>query len=144
MLFSPETYQKIASVEMITPKIMVSKLDGNPHTTVISCYSTANVIDESEPEKFYRELESFTRQVLKHNTLIIGGDFSANLGQQDGFKFTYHQLTNRNGQMLKDYIQENNLVCLNTIFQKRSGQQRTHRAPNENKAQLYYVFINKK
>ena len=80
MLFSPETYHK--SVELITPRILVSKLDRNPHTTVISCYRTANVIDESEPEKFYTELEWFTRQVPKHNTLIIGGDFSAYLGQQ--------------------------------------------------------------
>ena len=31
-----------------------------------------------------------------------------------GFIFTYHIETNRNGNLLKDSISENNLLCLNT------------------------------
>ena len=46
--------------------------------------------------------------------------------------------------MLKDYLQENNLGCLSTIYQKRSGQQWTHTAPNGYKAQLDYIIINRK
>ena len=97
-----------------------------------------------EVERFYQDLTSVTRQVPKHNILIIGGDFNAHLGQLDGFKYAYHTDTNRNGSMLKDYLNENNLLCLNTKFQKRPGQLWTHKSPNGSKAQLDYVIINRK
>ena len=32
-----------------------------------------------------------TRQIPKHNMLIITGDFNALLGIQDGFKFSLHE-----------------------------------------------------
>ena len=39
---------------------------------------------------------------------------------------------------------ENRLTCLNTNFQKREGKLWTYTYANNNKAQKYYVFINKK
>ena len=53
-------------------------------------------------------------------------------------------LSNRNVVMLNDYIKENNVMALNTVFQKRSGQKWTHRHPNGSKSQLDYVIINQK
>ena len=97
---------------------------------------------EDEVEKFYEELTSVTRQVTKHNILIIGGDFNAQLGQSDGFKYAYHSETNRNGSIFKDYLNENNLLCLDTKFQKRPGQLWTHMSPTGGKAQLDYTIIN--
>ena len=75
---------------------------------------------------------------------IIAGDFNGHLGQLDGFKYAYHIQTNRNGSMLKDYINENNLLCLTTKYQKRTGQLWTHKSPNRSKAQLDYEIINRK
>ena len=46
--------------------------------------------------------------------------------------------------MLKDYINENNLLCLTTKYQKRTGQLWTHKSPNRSKAQLDYEIINRK
>ena len=46
--------------------------------------------------------------------------------------------------MLTNYILENNLICLNTNFQKRRGQSWTHTSPNASKSQIYYVIINRK
>ena len=43
-----------------------------------------------------------------------------------------------------NYILENNLLCLNTYYQKRKGQLRTHKSPNGNKVQLDYIMINRK
>ena len=101
-------------------------LSGNPQTTIISCYSPTNVSDKQETLEFYTELNSLTTRIPKHNVLIIGGDFNAQLGQTDGFKYSYHKTTNRNVTMLKNYLEENNLLCLNTTFQKRLGQIWTH------------------
>ena len=46
--------------------------------------------------------------------------------------------------MLHNFINENNLICLNTHFQKKVGQLWTHKVQNKTLAQLYYVLINKK
>ena len=46
--------------------------------------------------------------------------------------------------MLKHYLEENNLLCLNTKFQKRPGQIRTHNSPNDYKSQIAFLIINKK
>ena len=144
MLISPQAYNALSSVEKISPRIMVATFNGNPQTTVISCYSPTNVSNEDEVESFYHELSSLTRQVPKHNILILGGDFNAHLGQADSFKYAYHLQTNRNGEMLKDFLNENKLLCLNINYQKRTGQLWTHKAPNGVKAQLDYIIINRK
>ena len=137
MLFSPQTYKTLETVEM-----MIATINGNPRTTVISCYNPTNVSDEIEVERFYVNLTSVTRQIPKHDFVVITGDFNARLRQQDGFKYSYHAQTNRNGVMLKDYLHENNLICLNTKFQKRPGQRWTHSSSNRSKVQLDYVIIN--
>ena len=62
----------------------------------------------------------------KNNVLIIVGDFTAQLGQNNGFKYYFRELTNRNGNMLIYYLLENKLLCLNTYFQKRQGQSWTY------------------
>ena len=123
---------------------MVATFHGNPNTTIISCYSPTNVSEELEVEQFYMELASLTRQIPKHNMLVIGGDFNAQLGKLNNYKFSYHTNSNRNGNMLHNFINENNLICLNTHFQKKVGQLWTHKAPNKTLAQLDYVLINKK
>ena len=136
MLFSPQTYKALETVEMITRRIMIATINGNPRTTVISCCSPTNVSDEIEVERFYVNQTSVTRQIPKHNFVVIDGDFNAHLGQPDGFKYSYHDQTNRNGVMLKDYLHENNLICLNTKCQKRPGQRWTHSSSNGSKVQL--------
>ena len=52
--------------------------------------------------------------------------------------------SNRNGQHLTDFMIENRLTCLNTNYQKRAGKLWTYTYANNSKAQIDYVFINKK
>ena len=40
------------------------------------------------------------------------------------------------GLMLKDYLQENNILCLITHFQKIHGQLWTYNSPNDFKSQI--------
>ena len=144
MLLRPLAYDALENVERISTRIMISNLQGNPRTTVISCYSPTNVSDENETANLYTELSALTRSIPRHNILIIGGDFNAHLGQEDGLKYSFHNSTNRNGNMIKDYLQENKLLCLNTHFQKRTGQKWTHKSPNNYSSQIDYIFINRK
>ena len=123
---------------------MVATFHGIPNTTIISCYSPTNVSEELKVEQFYMELASLTRQIPKHNILVIGGDFNAQLGKLNNSKFSYLTTANRNGNMLHNFINENNLICLNIHFQKKVEQLWTHKALNKTLAQLDYVLINKK
>ena len=69
---------------------------------------------EEQVEHFYYDLSSLTIQMPKHNLLVIGCDFNAHLG--NGFLFSYHNETNRNGIMLEDFIVENNLLSKYTLY----------------------------
>ena len=145
MLFSPQTYKALETVEMITPRIMIATINGNPRTTVISCYSPTNVSDEIEVERFYVNLTSVTRQIPKHNFVVIAGDFKAHLGQQDGFKYSYHAQTNRNGVMLKDYLHEKQPHMLEHKIPEKTRPTMEHTALQmEVKYKLDYVIINRK
>ena len=123
--------------------MMVATFNGNPRTTIISCYSPTNVSEETELIAFYDELYSQMRSIPKHNVLVIGGDMNAQIGK-NGNKYSLHSTSNRNGQHLTDFMIENRLACLSTNFQKREGNLWTYTYANNNKAQIDYVFINKK
>ena len=90
MLVSNQAYNTIASVEIISPRIMIVTFQGNPQTSVISCNSQTNVSDEQETEILYIKLTCLTRQIPKHNVLIIGGDLNVHLGKYSGYKYAYH------------------------------------------------------
>ena len=93
---------------------------------------------------FYHELSSLVRSILKHNMLVIGGDMNAQIRKNGNNKYSLHDTSNRNGQHLTDFMIENRLTCLNTNYQKREGKLWTYTYANNSKAQIDYVFINKK
>ena len=66
------------------------------------------------------------------------------LAKNRNHKFSLHNSSNRNGQHLTDFTIGNKLTCLNTSFQKREGKLWTYTYPNNTKAQIDYVLINKK
>ena len=82
------------SSEMCTaPEPCVShQVKGNLNTHVISCYSPKNVSNEKDVVEFYLPPPA---------CLVIGGDFNAQVSNG----FSYHSNTNRNGQLLLDFIQ---------------------------------------
>ena len=123
---------------------MVATFNGNPSTTIISCYSPTNVSEETDLIAYYNELSFLVCSIPKHNILIIGGDMNAQSGKNINHKFSPHNSSNRNGQHLIDFTIENRLTCLNMKFQKREGKLRTYTHANNTKAQIDYVFINKK
>ena len=116
---------------------MVATFNGNPRATIISCYSSTNVSEETERVTFYDELSSLVRSIPKHNVLVIGGDMNAQIGKNGNNKYSLHNTSNRNGQHLTDFMTENKLTCLNTNYQKREGKLWTYTyANNNNKTQI--------
>ena len=144
MLIRPRALKSLNSIERIQSRMMVATFNGNPRATIISCYSPTNVCEEIELVAFYDELSALVRSIPKHNVLVIGIDMNAQIGKNGNNKYSLHNTSNRNGQHPTNFMIENRLTCLNTNFQKREGKLWTYTYANTNKAQIDYVFINKK
>ena len=123
---------------------MAAKFNGNPSSTIISCYSPTSVNEETDLITFYNELSSLVRSITKRNIVIISGDINAQIGKNVNNLFRLHHSSNRNRERLTDFTLENRLKCLNTKFQKRNGKLWTYTNANNTKAPIDYVFINKK
>ena len=67
MLLREDIYNTLSSIENISPRIMTETVQGNPQSTIITCYSPTNVSDETETERIHADLSSLTRQIPKHN-----------------------------------------------------------------------------
>ena len=93
---------------------------------------------------FYEEISSLVSSIPQHNLLVIGGDMNAQIWKKRNNKYSLHNTSNRNGQHLIDFMIENRLTCLHTNFQKREGKLWTYSYGNNSKAQIGYVFINRK
>ena len=145
ILLGQRALKSLNSIERIQPRMIDATFNGNPRATIISCYSPTNVSEETELIAFYDELSSLVGSIPKHNVLVIGGDMNAEIGKNaKKNKYSLHNSSNRNGQHLTDFTIENRLTCLNTNFQKREGKLWTYTYANNTKAQIDYVFINKK
>ena len=144
MVIGPRGLKALNSIERIQPRMMAATFNGNPKATIIPCYIPTNISEETELVTFYEELSSLARSIPKHNRLVIGGDMNAQIGKNRNNKYSLHNTSNRNGQHLTDFMIENRLTCLNTNYQKREGKLRTYTYANNSKAQIDYVFINKK
>ena len=125
MLIGPRALKTLNSIEKIQPRMMAATFNGNPRATIISCYSPTNVSEETELVAFYDELSSLVRSIPKH-MLVIGGDMNAQIGKNGNNKYSLHNMSNRNGQHLTDFMIENRLTCLNTNYQKREGKNYGH------------------
>ena len=140
----PRVLKSHNNIVGIQPRMMVATFNGNPRATNITCNSPTNVREETELVAFYDEQSSLVRSIPKHNVLVIDGDRNAQIGKNGNNKYSLQNTSNRNEQHRTDFMIENRLICLNTNFQKREGKLWTYTYANNNKAQIDYVFINKK
>ena len=99
---------------------MILELEGNPKTTIICAYSPHNAAPEEDVENFYSTLRSTVEQVPLHNFFSIAGDLNAKLGPDEA-RFTYNEETNRNGEMLKDFMEEFNLFSFMKLYETKKS-----------------------
>ena len=97
---------------------MVATFNGNPKTTVISCYSPTNCSDDLEIQNFYYQLRDSIEKILKHNVLIIGGEMNAKIDNNKCVGNSYHNYTNKNGEYLLDLTTNCGLVNISTVSKK--------------------------
>ena len=98
MLIGPSAIKSLNSIKKIQLRMMVAMFNGNPNTTIISCYSPTNVSEETDLITFYNELSSLVCSIPKHNILIIGGDMNVQISKNVNYKCSLHDSSNRNGE----------------------------------------------
>ena len=104
----------------------------------------ANPEEQSSPATALPMLVKKLNQSPLYDELVIGGDMNAQIRKNGNNKYTLQNTSNRNGQHLTDFMIENRLTCLNTNYQRREGKLCTYSYANNSKAQIDYVFINRK
>ncbi|XP_066923743.1 uncharacterized protein [Clytia hemisphaerica] len=107
---------------------------------VYSCYSLHNNLPEDRVMEFYDKLSHSIGNVPLHHMLFIGGDMNAKI---EG-KYSLHDTSNRNGQLLTDFLHQFNLIAGNTVFQKPLPKLWTHRSPNGFLSQIDFVLYRKR
>ncbi|XP_029317080.1 craniofacial development protein 2-like [Cottoperca gobio] len=143
LLLSSRACKALLRVHYHTNRILSADFDGNPVTTVIVVYSSTNVAQAEEVEKFYEDLATAVRDIPAHNFLAILGDFNARLGPEDA-PLTYHNSTNRNGEHLAAFLMEHELLAANTMFQKRMGKRSGYRYATGMQRQLDYILVRRR
>ena len=142
-LLSSKAMDNLLNVESISPRIMVLELKGNPKITIVCGYSPTNEAPEEDIEEFYSSLRSVLENVPQHNFLCVLGDMNAKIGPEDA-SFTFDYATNRNGEMLLDFMDEFNLFSSNNLFMKPKNQLWSFEYPSGRRSQLDYVIFRKK
>ena len=78
-LLSQKILKCCISIEKINDRIIKIDLEGNPHTSIICCYSPTNASSDQEIQSFYDTLIIPVSNFLAHNILFIAGDFNAKI-----------------------------------------------------------------
>lgn len=99
------------------------RLQGKPfNITVIQVYAPTSNAEEAEVERFYKDLQDLLELTPKQDVLFIIGDWNAKVGSQETPGVTGKfglGMQNETGQRLIEFCQENALVIVNTLFQKK-------------------------
>ena len=115
--------------------------------TLMSVYMPHSGYADHHVEKAYNMIEKIIKPT--RHTLIIGGDFNAELGPGIGIERTsvgQHTLkeANKRGDWMKQWLMTQKLVALNTMYKKTPAKQLTYRTPKGAEKQLDYILVNKK
>ena len=118
---------------------------GKPFSiTVIQAYAPTSNAEEAEIEWFYEDLQDLLELRPPKNVLFIIGDWNAKVGSQETPGVTGKfgiGVSNRAGQRLIEFCQENALVIANTLFQQHKRRLYTWTSPDgQYQNQIDYIF----
>lgn len=125
------------------------KLNKRYHLQIIQAYAPTSKAEEEEIERFYEDLTK-ARQMEKAHFVIVMGDFNAKIGERKQGDTDYvgnFGLGERNerGETLTNYLDKENLYCLNTFFKKPKQRKWTWRSPdNKTRNEIDFILSNKK
>jgi exonuclease III len=115
----------VIGFEAINERICNIRIKGKyNNVSLVNMYAPTEDKAGTESENFYEELQSVIDQIPKSDTILVLGDANAKLGKEDIYKevngkYTLHELSNRNGEMLLEFAIGNNLLVRVPNFNTR-------------------------
>ena len=114
-------------------RIISLHFQGKPfNITVIQVYVPKSIVEESEVEQFYEDLQDIQELTPQKDVLFIIGDWNAKVGSQETPGVTGKfglGVQNEAGKRLIEFCQENALVIANTLFQQHKKRLYTWTSP---------------
>ena len=143
-LLSPWAQRCYIDHQSISNNIMSVSFTGQVKTHIINCHSPTNVSPDQEIDDFYGLLTDLVQSFPPHDLVIIAADFNAHIGKDQTNHNAYYKDTNRNGQHLLNFCQENNLKISSTKFNKKDSKKVTWISPKGQNHQIDHILIRSK
>jgi hypothetical protein len=116
--------------------------------TLINAYAPTEDKTEEIKGQFYEDLQSIVDKVPKSDITIILGNVYAKLGKEKVYnktvgRHTLHEETNRNGELLCDFANINNMIVMSMQFEHKQIHKGTWVSADQNTInQIDHVLIN--
>ena len=143
-LLSPWAQRCYIEHNIFSDRIMSVSFTGDVCTHIVTCHSPTNVSTDLEIDNFYNELSTCAQSFPPHDIVVIAGDLNAHLGKDTSNTNAYYVSTNRNGQHLMNFAQENGFTIAGLKFNKKSSKKVTWTAPNGQLHQNDHILIRSK
>ena len=145
VMLSPRAAAAYIDSQPISEGVLLVKLRLKSSTlSVICAYAPTNDYPEDQKDAFFVELQHAVDRVAARNTLVLAGDFNAQVGAEDPQqwhgclgKFALKRDTLRTSGMairLLDFCVANNLVLRNTFFDHKDIHLATWTGPGDRNA----------
>jgi len=131
-----EVEKNIMSFTPINERISILRLKGKFHNiTLINVHAPTEEMMEEEKDKFYDDLQKTYKRAPKHDIVMILEDLNVKTGKEKAYesvmgKNTLHDVSNQNGEMVRNFAIENNLRVMSTQFQHKTIHKGTWISPN--------------
>jgi len=143
--------QSVTLIQPISSRVLLVKLKSNPNITIIAAYAPTEDASEQEKDIFYAELERANSYASPHDLLLVGGDFNARVGQDSHEisprvvgKHGFHDISNANGERLRDFCEAAHLHISSTRFPHPKKRLWTWTHPTGVKAHLDHILCSRK
>ena len=139
---------KINFVQCACERVVAMSISVNKQPIILmSVYMPHSGYPDHQVEKTYKTILATIEQ--EKSMKIIGGDFNAELGPGEGIEVSavgHYTLNKANcrGEWVTQWLLENKLVALNTMYKKLPQKQVTFHTPKNLEKQLDYILTDRK
>lgn len=141
----------ITKMRAISPRVIyvILKISKRYNLQIIQVYAPTSASENDEVEQLYEDI-SLAQRSEKTQFTIVMGDFNAKIGNINKDNIPNRGnfglgSPNERGDMLINYLQNENMYCMNTFFKKQIQRRWTWNSPDSRtKNEIDYIITNKK
>lgn len=128
---------------------LIIRLSGRYSLKVIQVYAPTSAHSDEEVEDMYQDINKALHNTTKTHFNVVMGDFNAKVGVQmcDESRVGPHGFGSRNdrGQMLVNFLEQEELFLMNSFFKKQPQRKWTWRSPDSvTKNEIDFIIADKK